>query len=176
MYYFWLTKCYEKTVNSVFKLLQKCHIIKILKSTAKKEEEIDCFIKAGKIIFNDAGVIMKTLFYQFLNLFFIYVIPYFLLISFEGKYGSFMDIITSQAILRQITAYIPSPGAAGGAEGISYFFFKNFFTKSPVVSVILIWRILTYYFNVVFGGLYLLLIRDKKIKLKNNYIKSGKAA
>lgn len=166
----------KKAVNLVFKLLGRCHIIKKPeKFTKKKEEEIECFNNASRIIFNDSGVIIKAFFYQLLSLFFIYVIPWFLLVSLEGEYGSFADIITSQAILRQITAYIPSPGAAGGAEGISYFFFKNFFTKSPVVSVILIWRILTYYLNVVFGGLYLMFIKDKEIK-QTKLIEPGKAA
>lgn len=167
----------QNAANFVFKLLGKCHIIKKPeKYSRKKEEEVECFINASRIIFNDAGVIIKTFFYQLLSLFFIYIIPYFLLVSLEGKYGSFVDIITSQAILRQITGYIPSPGASGGTEGIGYFFFKNFFTNSPVVSVILIWRILTYYFNVIFAGVYLAFIKDKNSKLTTRYIQPGKAA
>ena len=154
----------RKAVNCVFKLLGKCHIIKNPEKFAqKKEEGIECFINASKLIFSDPVVIIKSFFYQMLNLLLGYIIPFFLLLSLEGKYGSVVDIITSQAILLQITAYIPLPGAAGGAEGIGYFFFKNLFTNVPVVSVILIWRIITYYFNVAFSGLYLLLIKDKEM-------------
>jgi len=167
----------RKVVNFVFRLLGKCHIIKKPeKYIRKKEEGIECFINASRLIFSDLGVIIKSFLYQLLNLLLGYIIPFFLLLSLEGRYGSIVDIITSQAILRQITAYIPSPGAAGGAEGISYFFFRNFFTKVPVVSVILIWRILTYYFNVAFAGLYLLFIKEKKEKTVLGFIRHGKAA
>lgn len=166
----------KNVVNMVFKLLGKCHIIKDPeKYTKRKEEEIERFLNASRIIFSDAVAILKAFFYQVLNLFLGYAIPYFLRISLEGKYDSFVDIVTSQAILRQITAYIPSPGSSGGAEGIGYFFFKNFFTNTPVVSVILIWRILTYYFNVVFSGVYLMFIKDEDKKLKARCIQ-GKAA
>ena len=167
----------RKAVNFVFKLLAKCRIIKNPEKYSKKKEEgLECFNRASRMIFTDARVIAKVIFYQLLNLSFIYVVPYFLLISLEGKYGYFWDIITSQAVLRQITSYIPSPGASGGTEGISYFFFRNFFTRTPVVSVILIWRILTYYFNIVFSVLYLAFIEARKAKRKTGYLESRKAA
>lgn len=167
----------KKLVDLVFKLLGWCHILrKPEKYNKQKEAELECFSNGSRVMFKDLGAIAKISFYQFLNLFFIYVIPWFLLVSLEGTYGSFMDILTSQAVLKQITAYVPSPGAAGGAEGISYFFFKNFFVKSPIVSVILIWRILTYYLNVVFGGLCLTFIKNKDVKQKPKCIHPGKAA
>lgn len=167
----------KKTVNLVFKLLGKCHIIKEPeKYGKKKEEEIEHFARASRMIFNDAGAITVAFVFQFVNLLLGYVVPYFLLVSLEGKYDAFFDMVTSQAILRQITAYIPSPGGAGGIEGISYFFFMNFFTKTPVVSVILIWRLLTYYFNIVFSGVYLMVIRERNFKSEIKQIRSGKAA
>jgi len=166
-----------KVVDYVFKLLGKCRIIKNPEKYRKKKEEgIECFTRASSVFFHDAGAIVKTFMFQLLNLFLGYIIPYFLLVSLEGKYDSFFDMVTSQAILRQITAYIPSPGAAGAAEGISYFFFRNFFTKFPVVSVILIWRLITYYFNVVFSGIYLMVIRDREPEPKIGQLRPGKAA
>lgn len=167
----------KKAVNVIFKLLGKFHVIKNPeKYTQKREEEIEHFTQASKLLLNDAWVIIKIFFFQFLNLTLTNVIPYFLRISLEQKYDSVVDIITSQAILRQITAYIPSPGGAGGTEGISYFFFMNFFTKFPVLSVILIWRLLTYYFNIVFSGLYLMIIKNKKVSAEIRQIESDRAA
>ncbi len=164
-------KAAKNLVDWVFKLLRKCRIIiRPEKYTKLIENELECFSNGTEIILHDFRLLAKATFYQIINIFFINLIPWFLLISLEGTKGSFFDIITSQAVLKQITAYVPSPGAAGGAEGISYFFFQNFFVNSPIVSVILIWRILTYYLNVVFGGLSLVLVKQRNTKnicLKN---------
>ena len=36
---------------------------------------------------------------------------------------------------------------------MGFIFFRNFFVATPVVPVILLWRVLTYYIHIVFGGL-----------------------
>jgi len=167
----------RNVVDFVYKMLGKCRIIKNPdKYRKKKEEWIECFTRASSVFFHDAKVIAAAFMFQLLNLFMGYVIPYFLLISLEGRHDSFFDIVTSQAVLRQITAYIPSPGGAGATEGISYFFFRNFFVKTPVVSVILIWRLITYYFNIVFSGVYLAVIRGREQKPEIGQVSPGKAA
>ena len=167
----------ENVVNGVFRLLKWLRIIKDPdKYKKRKETELDSFLGGSEIIFSDIHAIVKSSFFQVLSLLSIYAIPWFMLVSLEGYKSSFFDIVTSQSVLREITAYIPSPGAAGGAEGISYFFFNNFFTKSPIVSVILMWRILTYYLNIVFGGLSLVFIRRKDKKSSEKIVESNRAA
>ena len=165
----------EKVVDWGFRLLGWLRIIKDPEKYSKrKETELEGFLGGSELILSDTNVIIRSTFFQALSLFFVYVIPWFMQVSLESYKGSFADIVSSQAVLRQITAYVPSPGAAGGAEGISYFFFKNFFVSSPIVSVILIWRIFTFYLNVVFGGLSLVFIKNKDRKqIREN---SGKAA
>jgi len=155
----------ENVVNWGFRLLGKLRIIKNPdKFSKQKETELEGYLNGSELILRNTGAIVKATFFQLLNLFFIYVIPWFMLGSLEGFRKTFFDIVTSQAVLRQITAYVPSPGSAGGAEGISYFFFRNFFLTSPIVSVILIWRILTYYLNILFSGLSILFMRSKDVK------------
>lgn len=155
----------RKVVDWGLNLLGKLRIVKVPSKYAKrKEEELQGFCGGSELLISDRSVILKASFYQILHLLLQYAIPWFMLVSMEGTQKFFLEIIASQAVLKEITAYVPSPGAAGGAEGIGYFFFRNFFVSSPIVSVILIWRIFTYYLNLVVGGISLVFIKsnDKK--------------
>lgn len=50
---------------------------------------------------------------------------------------------------------IPTPGAAGGAEfGISYLF-KPYLSADRLGGFVILWRLLTYYFQIAVGGLFL---------------------
>ena len=73
-------------------------------------------------------------------------------------------MIAANAFVAMTTAFIPLPGAAGGAEGGFYFFFNFFFTARNIMAAIFIWRIITYYFNIGFGGLVALLVPEKPLK------------
>ena len=166
----------RKVVDWGFNLLGKLRIIKDPdKYSKKKEDELEGFCGGSELILGDRKVILKASFYQILNLLLLYAVPWFMLVSMEGTRKFFFEIIASQAVLKEVTAYVPSPGASGGAEGIGYFFFRNFFVSSPIVSVILIWRIFTYYLNLVFGGISLVLIKSKD-KKQSGIIEHSKAA
>ncbi len=170
-------KAARNVVDWGFRLLGRLRIIKDPEKYGKKKEtELEGFLDGSELILSDWRVVAKASFYQLLNLFFIFVVPWFMLVSLEGFHGSFVNMATSQAVLKEITSYIPSPGAAGGAEGISYFFFRNFFRKSPIVSVILLWRIFTYYMNVIVGGISLVFIKNKESRCRKNRFHADKAA
>lgn len=167
----------RNVVNWGFKLLGKIRIIKDPdKYVKRKEDELEGFRSGSELILSDRVVIFKASFYQIINLLLQYAVPWFMLVSMEGTQKYFFEIIASQAVLREITAYVPSPGAAGGAEGIGYFFFRNFFVSSPIVSVILLWRIFTYYLNLVVGGVSLVFIRNNDKKHGGNVLDNGEAA
>ena len=55
---------------------------------------------------------------------------------------------------------MPLPGASGGAEGSFVLFFGKFFGQD-IVAAMFLWRLLTYYVNIAFGGLFLRLGRKK---------------
>lgn len=168
-------KAARKVVDFGFNLLSRLKIVKNPEKYRKrKEDELEGFCDGSELILSDRKVITKASFYQVLNLLLQYAIPWFMLVSMEGTREFFFEIITSQAVLREITAYVPSPGAAGGAEGIGYFFFRNFFMASPIVSVILVWRIFTYYLNLVFGGISLVCIKSSE--KRHNRLITSKAA
>jgi hypothetical protein len=83
--------------------------------------------------------------------------------SFTSIFGGIFDIFVCTAMVIMIAALVPTPGTSGGAEGLSLLFIAPFFYNSPKMSIVLVWRLLTYYANVVVGGIFCLLIKEKPL-------------
>ncbi|MDO4289551.1 MAG: lysylphosphatidylglycerol synthase transmembrane domain-containing protein [Eubacterium sp.] len=64
-------------------------------------------------------------------------------------------VISMQAILYVAVAFIPTPGAAGGAEaGFALIFGPIYGAVNTSVGLV-VWRIITFYFIILFGGVFL---------------------
>lgn len=64
-----------------------------------------------------------------------------------------INMIAANSFVMMLTAFIPLPGASGGAEGGFYMFFQLFFQEQNILTGILIWRIVTFYSCLVFGAI-----------------------
>ena len=51
-------------------------------------------------------------------------------------------------------AFIPTPGSAGGAEACFLLIFGPVFGASYTPVAMILWRIITFYFIFLFGGIY----------------------
>ena len=92
-----------------------------------------------------------------------YIIPYFIYRSFSMNAISPFTMLTAQVFLTMFMSCIPIPGAEGGAEAGFYIIYGLFFTKNNLVPAIFIWRIITYYFTILVGGVFTVFI-SKKIR------------
>ncbi|MDR1440115.1 MAG: flippase-like domain-containing protein [Clostridiales bacterium] len=81
-----------------------------------------------------------------------YSIPFCIYKSFGMPGAPIFLMLCAQSIVAMITAFIPSPGASGAAEGSFYIFFSIFFGASAIMPAVLIWRFLTYYLSIMAGG------------------------
>jgi uncharacterized protein (TIRG00374 family) len=108
--------------------------------------------------------ILKVLFLQILQFTAFYSIAFFIYKAIENGRGQFFNVTGTNAILYMVTFIVPSPGASGGAEGMSYLFFRHFFTEGHIAPFILIMRTITFYFNIIFGGLVSALSPEKPFK------------
>ena len=62
-------------------------------------------------------------------------------------------MMAAQAYVSMVSAFVPLPGASGGAEGSFVLFFSAFFQNSTVIPAMVIWRTCTYYLNIPVGGI-----------------------
>lgn len=62
-------------------------------------------------------------------------------------------ILALQSLLYMAISFIPTPGNAGASEGGFLIIFHLLFTGATLMPAMLLWRLITYYFNLLIGGL-----------------------
>jgi uncharacterized protein (TIRG00374 family) len=149
----------------IFRILRKFKFIKNVDAMEKKiDSELMCFSEGATILYKNGKTLFMLILAQVLQFSFIFAIPYFIQLAVEPQSVALVNIIAAQSMITLISLLVPTPGATGGVEGLSYLFYGLFFTKSFIIPVILIYRVLTYYSSVIFGGLFALLAPEKPLK------------
>lgn len=144
----------ERVVDVIFRLLARLRIV-------KKPEAIKAKITGQMELFRESARIYKRHWKGALVLSVLetcrltaqFSVPFFIFRALETGPVSYGNMLAAISVLTVISTLFPTPGGAGGAEGMGFVFFRNFFVATPVVPVILLWRLLTYYIHIVFGGL-----------------------
>lgn len=152
-------------VKTSINLLIKFHIIKKSKKEAtlqKWDEHIERFnIGAHKLTENKFRFI-KLYLISLVALILLYLIPCILLYGM-GDFTSITPIksIIASAYVMLIGSFVPIPGGTGGLEYGFIAFYGNFITGPILSALMLIWRVVTYYFGLILGAI-LVNIRGKQ--------------
>lgn len=93
----------------------------------------------------------KLGFLTFLQLSLLYAVPVVIALGLDLSKVQFIRMISASAFVSMVTAFIPLPGAAFGAEGGFYVFFEMFFPNNTVLMALILWRLLTFYFPLIAG-------------------------
>lgn len=142
------------------KALERFRIIKNSDGLIKKvERQSILFRDSFVLIRNNPLLILKTSIFTMVQLLSFFIIPYYIYRAFGLRGNTLDNMIAAKAFVVMITSFIPIPGASGGAEGSFYMFFSMFYGKGFIGIAVLVWRIITFYFNLLFGGLFTLLSR-----------------
>lgn len=154
----------KKILLFVFKLLKKLKFLKISEGWKDKvSNEMESFSEGAAMLKSNIGVSVKLIICQILQFTFYFSIPFFIQLAIESNRANAFDMIAAQCMIILISLLVPSPGATGGVEGLSYLFYGMFFTRGYIIPVILIYRILTYYSSIIFGGLFSLFAPEKPL-------------
>lgn len=159
-----LLSSYMNFANSVIvffcRILERLRIIKSSDKLVEKiEKQLNLFRDSFIVIRSNPLLILKTSILTMIQLLSFFIIPYFIYRAFGLRDSSIGNMIAAKAFVVMITSFIPIPGASGGAEGSFYMFFSLFFGRNIIGTAVLVWRIITFYFNLLFGGLFTLLSR-----------------
>ncbi len=157
-----------KVLSVVFKLLGRLKFIKRTDTLLEKvEKELTSFSEGAGILKNNAVILVKLIIFQIVQFTFYFSIPWFIHLAVESHAVRLWDMIAAQSMITLISLLVPSPGATGGVEGLSYLFYGMFFTQAFIIPVILIYRILTYYASIIIGGLFAFFAPEKPLKRTN---------
>ncbi|GMQ57901.1 lysylphosphatidylglycerol synthase transmembrane domain-containing protein [Vallitalea sediminicola] len=154
---------YSKTVvvkilDVIIIIANKFHLGKRIKRDLIIEH-IDDYVKNIEEIKNNKKTMLSLIVMTFIQLTIYFSITYFVYLSLGSTGANYIDILGIQTIVYVVVSFIPTPGGAGASEGSFYLLFKVFFSRDVLLYAMALWRIITYYGNMIFSGLVLLLVR-----------------
>ena len=130
--------------------------LRIVKDEIKTREKLRGYLDS---FYNNAIELNKHKFKVFrmivVNMFAIavlYSMPFFVALGFGIKLNFIKTIITTTYVMT-IGSFIPIPGGTGGIEYGFIFFFGYLIKGSIVNAIMLMWRFVSYYLGMIFGGL-----------------------
>ena len=118
----------------------------------KSSKFIENFSGSAKVLFKDKFNFIRITFLNFVALSIQYLIPFTLMLGLNIYVNPFYVVVTS-AYVMLIDSLIPTPGSTGGLEYGFMSFFKTFIKGSKLSIIMIVWRIVTYYFGIIVGAI-----------------------
>lgn len=156
-----------KICSALFNLLYKVHIIKDVKKIMDKTENFILEYKEsiGKLKENHWFTI-KMFAITFIQLTVFFSTTFFIYKSFSLDKSNIFDIICLQSFLYMAVSFIPTPGTAGASEVGFILLLGHLFPSNILSTALLLWRGITYYFSLLFSGVFsftVTTLRKKKV-------------
>lgn len=143
-------------LSGVVRFLLFIHVLKDRKKYyAKVEHFIEEYSEAITALKAHKFETFKLFIVSIIQILVFYSINYLVYRSLGLHESSAFVVISMQAILYVAVAFIPTPGAAGGAEAGFALLFSPIYGPLNTSVALVIWRILTFYFIILFGGIFL---------------------
>lgn len=150
---FFNPKIIRRVTIFILELAKKIRLVKdIEKHKDRLDHHIDDYITSIKKIMESKRLAVSIIILTILQLTFSFSITYFVYLALGYDSASYLDIISIQSLLYMAISFIPTPGASVGAEGGFLLLFKVFFPGGVVMYAVLLWRIISFYFNIVVSG------------------------
>lgn len=183
-------KATTKVVRAIIRLLGALRIVKKTEEKIERvSEQVTLFHENVSLLGRDLKMYLSSFFFSFLQFVFQCLIPYFFYVAcFYDKAiyrkEDILTIMAAQAFVLMVSYFIPTPGAAGGAE-VSYLgFFGKFYhnivsdaaesgrlidpaTSLPyteqavqelatgkLTGTMFLWRFISFYFTILAGSVF----------------------
>ncbi len=135
---------------------------KIIKNLDKTKNNIDKFIDeydfSIKKMKSNKSLTLKMFFLTFVQITLFFSITYFVYKSLGLSGSSIFEIIYLQAFLYMSVCFIPIPGTIGVSEMGFVMLLGNVFSKNIIGTAVLLWRGVSYYFSLIFSGIFVILV------------------
>jgi uncharacterized protein (TIRG00374 family) len=142
----------------------KLHLIKDReKALESLNSSLKRFQNEVNILSRHKGMVVKVALTHLMRLLIYYSIPYFCAKALHVPIGPEMllDVITLSSFVSMVNAFIPLPGASGGTEATFLLMFSTIFKPLDVRMVMLLWRFMTYYFDMMLGAIVFLIAKNR---------------
>ncbi|MCC7668556.1 MAG: lysylphosphatidylglycerol synthase transmembrane domain-containing protein [Leuconostoc pseudomesenteroides] len=129
---------------------------------ATTKQKIDNFHEESRRVISSWQSLVGSSILTMMQLIVFYLIPYFVIRAFGYASVNPWLIVTMNIMIVMVISLFPIPGGVGGAELSFQLLFSPFVKNSAtLILVILIWRLITYYFG-IFAGIIAYIIPARK--------------
>lgn len=157
----------RKFIMFFAKVLGKIKIVKNLDSKISDiDKQLDTFHSSNKNIYKKPKLLIPVVILTFVQFIAMFLVPYFIYLSFGMTDIGPVQIATSQAFVNLMSGMIPIPGASGAAELGYTAFFGAIFVGGTLKSSALIWRVINYYGVIFATAPFAYLTKDKTDQAK----------
>jgi uncharacterized protein (TIRG00374 family) len=149
----------------------KLHIIKDKeKALESLNGQLQRFQEEVDLLSNHKPMVAKVTLTHFLRLMVYYAIPYACAkaLHIAVTPAILLDVITLSSFVSMVNAFIPLPGASGGTEATFLLMFSTIFNQLDVRMVMLLWRFMSYYFDMMLGAIVFLIARNRSNMMERN--------
>lgn len=144
-----------KLCKEAFNLLHNLHLIKDAEKLMDKTEKfISEYKESISKLKEDYRFTIKMYAVTFIQLTVFFSTTFFVYKSFNLNGSTITDIICLQSFLYMAVSFIPTPGTAGASEVGFMLLLGHLFPANILSAALLLWRGISYYFSLIFSGLF----------------------
>ena len=142
--------------------------IKIVKDKDKAHENLDVqlkrFDRETQRLQTHKLLIVKVVLVNVVRLCLYYSLPFFCAkaLNIPVDISMLIDIMALSSYVSMVNAFIPIPGASGGTEAMFVIMFSALFNSVWASSIMIVWRIATYYLIMLLGGMVFVYAKQQK--------------
>ena len=168
---FFFLVAYNRKFNHFImkKGLQIGHKLHLVRNIEKTREKLDSYLKnfdeGVEKLRKDKKLFFKVIGIQMLSFLFYMLAAYPVAVSMGITNISAIKMFILATYVKMLSLIFITPGNSGAAEYNFLYLFTGFITESEIMAFMLIWRFVTYYIPLIFGGLLAIVWK----KVKNNY-------
>lgn len=144
----------------------KLHLVRNIEKTRKKlDSYLKNFDEGVEKLKKDKKLFFKVIGIQILSCLFYMLAAYPIAVSMGINNISAVKMFILSTYVKMLSLIFITPGNSGAAEYNFLYLFTGLITESEIMAFMLMWRFVTYYIPLIFGGLLAIVWK----KVKNNY-------
>lgn len=157
----------DKLLSNLLNFVYKLHLVTDKQKWQNKINEfVNDYTFAVKGLKRRSFATISLLLFNIVAIVLYYSITFYIFKSLGFADSEIWKIIMLQAVCYLMVAFVPLPGAAGGAELGFIIVFGGLIGVAETSFALLAWRFITFYFILAFGGIYIAIFSVLKGKKK----------
>ena len=140
-------------LNFAIKVGAKLHLIKNKEAFLNRSNQIISeFHDSALLLMNSKWHFIKVIIINLFALSLLYLVPFTLIMGL-GEYLNPLVVIVASAYVMLMGSFVPLPGGTGGLEFGFVRFFGFYIIGAKLSSIMITWRLLTYYLGLIVGAI-----------------------